>query len=211
MARHDVASPFLAATALAALLLVPSLAVDATAGVGLEKIEFLTQSVKLSGQSFSAGMGLRFHLAGGDLNDGLAIVPAIEYWRDSDKLPELYLPEVMQKDWRIGADLRYRLGHNGGWRPYGGAGLAVHSVASRVTIDLPDSPPQTQEDKGTKLAPNLLIGVDLPAMGPIRNSIEFNWHFVPDLREFKVNFGIGYAFGPGAQPEGPGADEKKVY
>ena len=191
--------------------LVTCLATGASAGVGLEKIEFLTQSVKLPDQSFSAGMGLRFHLAGGDLNEGFVIVPALEYFRDSDKLPELGLPEAMQKDWRIGVDLRYRLGHNGGWRPYGGAGLAVHSVASRVTIDPPDGPAQTQEDKGTKLAPNFLVGVDLPAMGPIRNSIEFNWHLVPDMREFKVNFGLGYAFGPGAQPEGPGADEKKVY
>jgi len=211
MARHDVASPFLAAAAIAVLAFATGLPGDALAGVGLEKIEFVTQSVKLPDQSFSAGTGLRFHLGGGDLDEGFLIVPAIEYFRDSDKLPELGLPEAMQKDWRLGADLRYRLGHNGGWRPYGGAGLAIHSVASRVTIDPPDTPPQTQEDKGTKLAPNFLVGVDLPAFGPIRNSVELNWHLVPDMREFKINFGLGYAFGKAGEVEGPGADEKKVY
>ena len=211
MARHDVASPFLAAAALAAIAFAALLATDAGAGVGLEKIEFVTQSVKLSGQSFTAGTGLRFHLAGGDLNDGFVLVPAIEYWRDSDKLPEQGLIEAMQKDWRIGADVRYRLGRNGGWRPYGGAGLALHLVKSSVTIDPSNAPRQTQEDNGQKLAPNFLVGVDLPALGPIRNAIEFNWHLVPDLREFKINFGLGYAFGKGAEPEGPGADEKKVY
>ena len=211
MTRHDVASPFLVAAALTACALAPPLASDALAGVGLEKIEFLTQSVKLSGQSFTAGTGLRFHLAGGDLNDGLVVVPALEYWRDSDKLPELGLTEAMQKDWRIGADIRYRLGRNGGWRPYGGGGLALHSVKSKVTIDPPDSGPQTQEDKGQKLAPNFLVGVDLPALGPIRNSIEFNWHLVPDLKQFKINFGLGYAFGKAAEVEGEGADEDKVY
>ncbi len=207
MARHDVASTFLAAGLLAAI----ASASPAHAGVELEKLEFVTQSVKLSQQSFSAGMALRAHLGGGDLNDGLVIVPAIEYWRDSDVLPELGLPEAMQKDWRLGADLRYRIGEKGGWRPYAGAGIAVHSVKSRVTIDPPDSGPITTEDKGTKLAPNFLVGVELPGFGPVRNSVDFRWHLVPDLREFKIGFGLGWAFGKAAEVEGPGADETKVY
>ncbi len=211
MARQDVASPFLVATALTAFAFALPLVPSASAGIGLEKIEFVTQSVKLSGQSFTAGTGLRFHLAGGDLNDQFVIVPAIEYWRDSDQLPELGLTEAMQKDWRVGGEVHYRLGHNGGWRPYAGAGLAINLTASRVSIDPPDSGPVTQEESGQDLAPNFLVGIDLPALGPIRNSIELNWHLVPDMRQFKINFGLGYAFGKGAEPEGPGADEGKVY
>jgi len=210
MTRHDVASTFLAAVTLAALTLAPSRAGDAVAGVGLDKIEFMTQSVKLSGQSATAGTGLRFHLAGGDLNDGIVFVPAIEYWRDSDQIPELQVEQVMQKDWCIGADVRYRLLRGSGWRPYAGAGLGLHLVKSSSTLGPAGGPFETRSETGKKLAPNFLIGIDLPAAGPIRNAIEFNWHLVPDLRQFKINFGLGWQFGGGGG-EGEGADEGKVY
>ena len=215
MPRHDVvvvppasrrAVPSVAVAALAALLAPAFAAPPASAGAGLQRIEFAQQSVKLSQQSFVTGMGLRVHLAGGDLNEGLVVVPAIEYWRDTDRLPELGVNELMQRDWRIGGDVRYKLGSGDGWRPYAGAGLGLHLTKERSTVQTEFTPAVTRSHSSNKLGPNFLVGVDLPAAGPIRNSIELNWHMVPDLRQFKINFGLGWQFGGGE-----GADEDKVY
>ena len=208
MPRHDVVSHrsrcalVLAGALIATLTAPPGVT---RAGVNLTRIEFSQQSVKQSQQSFVTGMGLRVHLAGGDLNDGLVVVPGLEYWRDTDHLPELGVPELMQRDWRLGGDLRYRVGHGQGWRPYAGAGLGLHLTKSRSTVQTANSPEVTRSHSSNKLAPNFLLGVDLPSAGPIRNSIELNWHMVPDLRQFKINFGLGWEFGGG------GADEDKVY
>ena len=207
MPRHDVIPLRPLAPFTLSFLVAVASAVPAAAGVSLSRLEFVQQSVKLSEQSFVSGMGLRAHLSGGDLNDGLSIVPAIEYWRDTDRIPELGVTEVMQRDWRIGADLRYKIGDTG-WRPYFGAGLGLHLTKERATVQVPSSPEVTRSDSGNKLGPNLLVGVDLPAAGPIRNAIELNWHLVPDLKQFKINFGLGWAFGADASP---GADEDKVY
>lgn len=192
--------------ALAGLAAIASTAPPTEAGAGLSRIEFVTQSVKLSQQSFVTGTALRVHLAGGDLNDGLVIVPALEFWRDTDRIPELGVIEVMQRDWRIGGDIRYRIDTASGWRPYAGAGLGLHLTKSTSTIQPVGSPVFSRGEKGNKLGPNFLVGVDLPAAGPIRNSIELNWHMVPDLRQFKVNFGLGWEFGGGG-----GANEDRVY
>ena len=198
---------FLAATLAGLIAPAPP---GAVAGVGLSRLEFVTQSVKLSKQSSVAGTALRAHLAGGDLNEGLELVPAIEYWRDTDRIPELGIIEAMQRDWRIGADIRYKLGSGAGWRPFAGAGLGIHLTKSTSTIQPTGSPAEMRRESGNKLAPNFLVGVDLPAAGPIRNSIELNWHLVPDLRQFKINFGLGWEFGGGGD-DGEGADEKQVY
>lgn len=203
-ARRRVAGTMLAAT----LATLAVLAAPAAAGVELSKIEFATQSVKLSRQSFVTGTALRVHLAGGDLNEGLVVVPALEFWRDTDRIPEFGVIEVMQRDWRIGGDIRYRFGDGSGWRPYAGAGLGLHLTKSASTIQPIGSPAYSQSASGNKLGPNFLIGVDLPAAGPIRNSFELNWHLVPDLRQFKINFGLGWEFGGGG---GEGADESTVY
>jgi len=211
MPRHDVVpapgrfTPLLAGALISSLALLAAPVPGAQAGAGLSRIEFAQQSVKLSQQSFVTGMGLRVHLAGGDLNEGLVVVPAIEYWRDTDRLPELGVFELMQRDWRIGGDIRYKLNAGSGWAPYGGVGLGLHLTRSRSTVQTTDSPAVTRTDSGNKLAPNFLVGVDLPAAGPIRNSIELNWHMVPDLRQFKINFGLGWEFGGG------GADEDIIY
>jgi len=167
----------------------------------LARIELLQQSVKTSGSSFVTGFGVRTHLKGGDLDSGFAFVPAIEYWQKVVRLPDLGVHEVRQSDWRIGADVRYSMGDGSGWTPYGGAGLALDIVHAEADIQPVGTPRYQQEDSGRKLAPNFLIGVDTPRAGPIRSSIEFNWHLVPDLHQFKINFGIGWELGqPAAAP-----------
>ena len=183
----------LGVAALATLLI--SLAPRPVAAFRVARIELLTQSVKTSGQSFVTGLGVRTHLEGGDLNDGFVFVPAIENWQKISRLPDLGVPELRQRDWRLGADLRYRFGSGEGWTPYMGAGLALDIVHSFVQLGPNGGPYTTRENSGRKLAPNFLVGVDLPAAGPLRNSLEVSYHLVPDLKQLKINFGIGYEFG----------------
>ena len=184
---------------LAALLVVVPACAHAA---DLKRIELLQQSVKTPGSSFVTGLGLRFHLQGDDLNPGFAVVPAIEYWQKVVRLPDQGVLEVRQSDWRIGGDLRYLLGDGSSWTPYGGAGLALDIVHEEADIQPVGVPEQHHEESGRKLTPNFLIGVDTPSAGPIRSSIEFNWHLVPDLHQFKVNFGIGWQFGAAAPAQG---------
>ena len=167
----------------------------------VERIEILQQSVKTSGSSFVTGFGVRTHLGGDDLNAGFKFVPGIEYWQKVVRLPDLGVHEVRQSDWRIGGDLRVGLGDGSGWTPFAGAGLALDIVHAEVDIQPVGSPREQREDSGRKLAPNFLVGIDTPRAGPIRSSIEFNWHLVPDLKQFKINFGIGWEFGQGAPAE----------
>jgi len=186
------------ALALAALL-ATVLTVPARA-VSLTRLEFLQESVKTSGQSFVTGFGLKAHLAGGDLDDGFVVVTGLENWKKVARLPELGVPELRQSDWWIGADLRYRFGDPGGWTPYAGAGIGLNVIDNHVEVGPEFGTIETREDSSKPIAPNMLIGVDLPAAGRIRSSIEASYHFVPDLKQFKINFGFGYEFGKKEAP-----------
>jgi hypothetical protein len=186
------------APAIATLLLTIGALAQAPAAhaVGLTRLELLNQSVRISGQSAVVGLGFRAQLSGGDLNEGFALMPVVEYWRDKDKATELGINELMQRDWRFGADVRYTFGDGVGWTPYAGAGLALHLIHSKSNVTFPGQGPLQIEDSDTNLAPNLLVGVDLPLAGRIRNSLELAYDMVPDLKQVKINFAIGYAFGP---------------
>src|SRR5262249_15428098 len=123
------------------------------------------------------------------------IVPAIENWEKLDKLPKLGVPEVRQRDWRIGGDVRYRIAEGTGWAPYLGAGLSLDITKQDSEGAGPGPPVTISNDSGRKLAPNFLAGVDLPGGGRIRNAFELSYHLVPGLKQFKINYCIGYRFG----------------
>jgi hypothetical protein len=91
----------------------------------------LQQSVKTSGSSYVTGFGLRFPPRAATSTTGSPVVPAIEYWQKVVKLPDLGVNEVRQSDWRIGGDLRYRLGDaSAGRRTAGRLALdIVHSAS----------------------------------------------------------------------------------
>ena len=200
--RTVAPAPVLRAALAALLFSTVSILTAAPAGaVALTRLEFLNQSVRLSGQSAVVGMGFRAHLSGGDLNDGFAVMPVVEYWRDKDKAPEIGINEVMQRDWRFGADMRYRLGDGLGWTPYVGGGFAMELTRSVSNVTFPGTGPLQIEDSDTVFAPNLLAGVDLPMPGRIKNAIEIAYDMVPDLKQWKVNFAIGYQFGPMPEEE----------
>jgi hypothetical protein len=176
------------------LLVTAPLAVHAQ-GMQFDRLEFVTQSVKTSGQSFATGWGMHAHLSGGDLNPGFDFVPAIENWEKLDKLPRLGVPEVRQRDWRIGGDLRYRIGHGSGWAPYAGAGLSLDITKQYSQVAVPGQPVVISNDSGRKLSPSFVGGVDLPGSSRLKNAFELSYHLVPGLKQFKINYCIGYRFG----------------
>jgi opacity protein-like surface antigen len=184
-ALMSVAPVALAALAVLAALLV--FVSPAAAQVGLERIEFVNGSVKAEGQSAVPGNALRFHLAGGDLDDNWSVVPAIEYWRDSDHFPEFGVEKITQRDWTVGADARYHVNVKKSWRPYVGGGFGLHLIKS--TFDPVTGPSEQETSK--KFAPNLLLGVDLPAASFIQSAVELNYQMVSGFRQFKINWGIG--------------------
>ena len=178
-----------------ALLVLAAPGLARAEGVSLMRLEFVTQSVKTSGQSFATGWGIHAHLAGGDINPGFEIVPALENWEKVDRLPKLGVPEVRQRDWRIGADVRYRIADGSSWAPFVGAGLSLDITKQYSQVGPVGGPFLVQDDSGRKLAPNFVAGVDLPGAGRIRNAFEFSYHLVPGLKQFKINYAIGYRFG----------------
>lgn len=177
---------------LAAVLPAPA----AAQKIGVSRLEFVNQSVKVKSQSAVAGFGFRIHMAGGDLNKGFVIMPAFQYWRDLDRIDALGVQEIMQRDWTVELEARYRIGSDESWTPYVGGGFGMHMIRSVVDVVPPGAPAVHQENSSTKFAPSLAAGIDFPAAGPIRNAIELQYDFVPDLEQFKINFGIGWAFGP---------------
>ncbi len=171
-----IATHFARFAACAVLLLAAAPAGAAS----LKRLELLNQSVRLEGQSATVGLGLRAHLAGGDLNEGFVLMPVIEYWREKDRIENVAVVELMQRDWRFGADVRYNFGSGTGWTPYVGGGFALHSVRSSSYAAFPGFAPLATEDGNTLFSPNLLGGVDLPLTGRIRNSFEIAYDMVPD-------------------------------
>ncbi|MGH7723870.1 MAG: hypothetical protein ACREOU_00405 [Candidatus Eiseniibacteriota bacterium] len=174
--------------------------------VRVSRLEIVSQAVKVKDQSAVSGYGFHIHLAGGDLNSGFEIVPAFEYWRDLDRIEDLGIREIMQRDFTVSVDARYRIGSEEGYTPYVGAGFGMHLIQSKVNVTPQGSAPITGEDSSTKFAPSLLLGIDMPSAGPIRSSIDLHYHFVPDLEQLKLNFGIGWVFGGGGDESDAGSE-----
>ena len=169
------------ATSLSAALAPP-----ARAQAQLSRIELVNSTVKAERQTSVPGMALRFHFSGGDLDNNVSIVPAVEYWRDVDEVNNPFL-RLTQRDWNLGSDVRYTFNIGRSWRPYAGAGLWLHLLhSSREERGQP-----TSFENHRKFAPDLIAGVDLPSASFIQSSIDVSYHMVSDLKQLKVNWGIG--------------------
>lgn len=169
----------------------PLLLLSATAdGETIDRVELLTQTVRVKGQSSVSGFALRMHLESWAAEKGMRIVPAIEYWRDSDRFPEFGIAHASQQDWTLGADARYRFDVKKSWRPYAGAGMGLHFLKSTF------EPVGEQEaaNTSTRLGLNFLLGVDLPPASSLQSSIELNYHLVSGFQQLKINWGFGVTF-----------------
>jgi opacity protein-like surface antigen len=161
------------------------LATPAHAVNGLAGIDAMTATVFQKGQSSFSGLALRFRLHDARLLDNVEFLPTVEYWRNSSSLDAFDLHAV-RRDATLGADARWMFPGES-WRPYLGAGLAVHFLSSEV-----DFGANHDNDSLTKGGLTLLGGVSFGNKSRIGNFIEVKGHLVGDFRQLKVNMGLSW-------------------
>lgn len=173
---------------MAALLL--SFPAAAHAQFHMTGMDGMMQTIKQEGQSAFSGLGIRARITSDDLPVHVTLMPTLEYWRNSANLKDFNI-EAAQKDLALGLDVRYEMTF-GTWNPYAGAGLESHWIKSSVSAP-GIGVPEAQEDH-TRIAPNLLVGLQLAPLGPIQSFLETKYAFVTDFKQFKLNWGIGVNF-----------------
>ena len=177
---------FLVAAALAATTL-PAHAQNAT--FGLTDVEAMLSTVFQSERSSFSGIGLRGHLTTPLLMDGFSVTPAIEYWRNSNKLDSFGI-KTTQSDATLGVELRYTFAREG-FQPYLGAGWGVHFLASKVTaptLGLDES------DTVTRGGLAVLGGLSMPITARLANVLELKFHYLPRDSQTKLNYGLSWKF-----------------
>lgn len=192
--------PTFRTAALAAAVCALALAAPARAGGGLSGIDAMTATVFQEGQSSFSGLGLRFRVQNPNLIDNIEFLPAVEYWRNSTTLSVFGLHAV-RRDATLGGDARY-LFPGEAWRPYVGAGVAVHFLSSEVEFGANRS-----HDSLTKGGLTLLGGVAFGSKSRLGNFVEVKGHFVPGYRQLKLNMGLSWNRGAASAPA---ADETPV-
>lgn len=171
---------------LGALLLTLPAAAQALQFTG---VDGMMQTVKAEGQSGVSGMALRTRIESDDLPVGISLMPAIEYWRDSDRIEDFDV-HASQSDLTIGLDARYDFGGES-VQPYLGGGVGAHFLnqefqAPRVGID--------EKKDHTRFGPEFFLGVQLAPAGWLESFIEAKYAIVSDFNQFKLNFGFGVNF-----------------
>ncbi len=180
-----IASAALAAVAAASLL---ALAAPARAGGGLTGIDAMTATVFQEHQSSFSGLGLRFRVQHPRLLDSIDLLPTVEYWRNSSTVDAFNLKAV-RRDATLGTDIRWMFPGEV-WRPYVGAGVAVHFLSSEV--DAPTLGIINGNDALTKGGLALLGGVAFGTKSKLGNFIELKGHLVGGYRQFKLNMGLSW-------------------
>jgi opacity protein-like surface antigen len=172
------------------LLGVLLLALPATAhALRFTGVDGMMQSVKVEGQSGVSGMALRTRIESDDLPVGISLLPAIEYWRDSDRIEDFDIRAV-QSDLTFGVDGRYDFGGDA-VRPYLGAGFGVHII--NQDFEAPRQDIDWSEDH-TRFGPQFFLGVQLAPAGWLQSFVEAKYAVVSDFNQFKLNWGFGVNF-----------------
>ena len=115
-------------------------------------------------------------------------MPSIEYWRNKSTL-QTYDIETQRKDATFGVYGRYAFDVKG-WKPYAGAGWAVHFLSNRV-----NAPTLGLNDASSSLAKGgfaLLGGASFGLSDKIDNFLELKYHHIPDYKQLKINWGLTY-------------------
>ncbi len=169
------------------LVLLPALALAAGPFTGIDGI---SSTVMQEGQSSFSGLGIRARMHSDRLVEGVVLMPTIEWWRSSTNVQPFGI-ESSRKDATLGMDVRYDFKREG-FTPYVGAGFGFHFLATRVkapSLGLPDA--SNSVLKGGLAA---LAGVSFGLAPRLDNFIELKYHHIPDYRQLKLNWGLGYNF-----------------
>lgn len=174
-------------TLLAASLLM---ACAATAhAVGISGVDGMTSTIMQEGQSSFSGLGLRMRLQPQSLISEIEIMPVVEYWRNSSTV-QPYDIRSTRKDATLGVDARYTFTGNS-WKPYIGAGYALHFLSSRVRA--PQLGVNEASDSVVKGGLAALAGISLGLTERIDNFLELKYHHITDYRQLKFSWGLAFA------------------
>lgn len=154
----------------------------------LAGIEVMTATIFQEGNSSFSGLGLRLEVHPPQLIDQIAILPTIEYWRNSSKVQPWGI-ETTRKDATLGVDMRYDFRHSS-WQPYIGGGVALHFFSNQV-----DAPSLGLVGKDSVIKGGLaaLGGIQFGITDRLSNLIEVKYHHVPDQSQVKINWGLSYS------------------
>lgn len=178
------------------VLLVAAIALPATLRAGpLASIEGVTSTVFQRDQSSFSGIGLRLKIQPPQLTEGLTVVPMLEYWRAKSTVRSFGI-ESTRKDATLGTYMRYEFKREG-WQPYGGVGLGLHFISDEV--DAPTLGLNNESDSLIKGGLMLVGGVSFGLAGNLGNLLEAEYHHLPDQGQFKINWGLSWAFSPPAK------------
>ena len=101
-----------------------------SAANGLAGIDAMTATVFQQDQSSFSGLAIRARLHSAKLLDNVEFLPTVEYWRNSSKV-DAYDLRTVRRDATLGTDARWMFPGEA-WRPYAGAGVAVHFLSDEV-------------------------------------------------------------------------------
>ncbi len=151
-------------------------------------IEAMMATVMQEEQSSFSGLALRIRLQPPQLLKQIEIMPTIEYWRNSNHLAT-YDVSTERKDATLGIDMRYNF-EAGSFRPYLGAGWALHFLSSEVEAPGLGLPASSNSISKGGLA--VLGGVSFPITERFENFLDLKYHHVTDYRQLKFNWGFTY-------------------
>jgi opacity protein-like surface antigen len=167
----------------------PLFAEDVVTPAGtLTGIEAMMSTVMQEDQSSFSGLALRVRLQPPQFLPQIEFMPTIEYWRNSNHIAT-YDVTTERKDATLGMDVRYNFG-SGTFRPYVGAGWALHFLNNKVNapgLGLPESSNSLSKGGFTALG-----GLSFPITEKFENFIDLKYHHVTDYRQLKFNWGFTY-------------------
>lgn len=175
---------FRLAVALVSLSLLPH-AVHASA---LSGVDILSATVMAKGQSSFSGISVRARVQSAQLIPQIELMPSFEYWRNSSTLHP-YDIKASRKDATLAFDARYNFGGSH-WRPYAGAGWALHFLSSEV--DAPALGIPHANDSVIKGNLAALVGVAYAMNERIDNLLEIKYHHLSEFRQLKINWGLAF-------------------
>lgn len=175
----------LAALALAALAIVAAPHAHAGPLVG---IDALSSTVLYEGQSSFSGIALRARIQPPGLVSQVELLPTFEYWRNASTVHP-YGIKATRKDATLGLDARFNF-DNPRWRPYLGAGWAVHFISA--TVSAPSLGVADADDAVIKGSLTGLAGVTFVLSDRIDNLFEAKYHHLSDHRQLKINWGLAF-------------------
>jgi hypothetical protein len=174
-----------------ALVLAAMLAVTPRAHAAdsaFRAIDVMSSTVMQEGQSSFAGLAARARVHPSRLINELELLPGIEYWRNSSTVSP-YDIHTQRKDATLSIAMRY----NFEWKtmhPYAGLGYGIHFLSSKV--DAPAFGLNNATDSVTKGGLSGLGGMTFTLTPNLDNFIELEYHHIPDYRQLKINWGLGF-------------------